>query len=686
MPRPAHLIACLLLFPFAVQAQPLELKSITRHHTQDISANGASVLEATTQKGARKVSDDGRFVVYESMATTLVNFVTDNNGATDVFLHDRQTGVTTLITRSAASPYVSANGASSRANISADGAWVVFQSTASNLITGQVDYSSTSDIFLYEVASGTISLVSHVAASDVTTGNGGSIDPLISGDGSHVVYVTSATNLVVGLTDTNAAGDVYLYNRVSTSNTLVSHASGLPVQAANGNSGNVLISKNGLWVAFDSIATDHVDGIADTNNLYDSFLYSVASGETMLMSRSSTGAITSDGNTWVKSISADGAFVLISSRATDLVAGITDTNTKNDLFLYRRASSSIQLLTPSSSVANSAMLQVGYGSADGVISEDGNWIAAIIPDTDLVAGAIDLNGCYDVYLIERATGAITLVTDMATSPGTSANGECNLPVISANGAVLAFTSRATNLIAPMTDWNNNTDAFRYTRATGAMQLVSAVAPGVAGNNGSLNVALNGDGTILVFDSLAHNLVPNDMNSGSDVFVAREYVAPSMVVRRGTALIAKASTDTLPSMSLSGASYTWVIGNNSPVPLDLSGSPLVQANALNNCSVQLTAAPAGQVLQGTTTPFTWKITPQAQAAWSFQVLIASNDPTAMPYTFTVSGTVAGGGGGGSGGGGGESGGGSEGGGCVVGAGSGGLMLLGLLLPMLRRRRK
>lgn len=687
MPRPA-LIACLVLFPCLtlfscnLLAQALQVSSPTRHHAQDMAANGPSMLQATAQKGARKVSDDGRYLVFESTATTLVNFVTDNNGANDVFLHDRQTGVTTLLSRSAASAYVTAAGASSRANISADGAWVVFQSTANNLVTGQVDYPSTSDIFLYEVASGTLSLVSHVAASDVTTGNGGSIDPVISADGSYVVYVTSATNLVVNLTDTNGAGDVYLYNRVTTGNTLVSHVSGTPATAGNGNSGNAVISKNGLWVAYDSIATDLVDGITDTNNLYDSFLFSVTSGETILMSRSSAGAITSDGNTWIKSISADGAFVLISSRATDLVPGITDTNTKNDLFLYRRVSSSMQLLTPSSTTPNSAMLQTGFGSADGVISEDGNWIAAIMPDTDLVAGATDTNGFYDVYLIERSTGAITLVSDMGSTPGTAGSGECNLPVISAAGEVIAFTSLANNLISPMTDWNTKADAFKYTRATGAMQLASAAAPNIAANNESLHVALNVDGSVMLFDSKAHNIVANDLNGAFDVFVARDYTDPAMLVRRGTAVIAKGSTDDVPSISMSGASYTWTITNTSPVPLNLPGTPVVQANALNNCNVVLTQTSATQIAQGATSEFTFNVTPQSQAAWSFQVVIASDDPTAMPYAFTVSGTVAGSGGGGDdkdNGGGGEGGG-----GCVAGNSAGGLVLFGLLL--LRRRRQ
>jgi hypothetical protein len=135
--------------------------------------------------------------------------------------------------------------------------------------------------------------------------------------------------------------------------------------------------------------------------------------------------------------------------------------------------------------------------------------------------------------------------------------------------------------------------------------------------------------------------------------------------------------------MTGASYTWTITNTSPVLLNLPGTPVVQANALSNCNVVLTQTPATQIAQGATSDFTFSVVPQSQAAWSFQVVIASDDPTAMPYAFTVSGSVAGSGGGGNDD---DNGGGEGGGGCVAGSSAGGMMLLGLLLPMLRRRRK
>lgn len=87
-----------------------------------------------------------------------------------------------------------------------------------------------------------------------TQANGRSLAPAISQDGRYIVFVSEATNLAAG--DTNAAADIFLYDRVGESISLVSQ--GLEGQPADGASGGASISADGRFIAFTSWATNLV--------------------------------------------------------------------------------------------------------------------------------------------------------------------------------------------------------------------------------------------------------------------------------------------------------------------------------------------------------------------------------------------------------------------------------------------
>ena len=147
------------------------------------------------------VSDDGRYVVFQSMATDLTSAV-DNVASTDVFRRDRQLATTELVTRNNAQQPSNAGGGV--AQVSADGNKVVFASSGTNLVAG--DTNGDSDVFARDIAAGTTTRVNVKTAGGQSDGL--SITPSISPEGSAVSFATVATDLYDQ--DANDTFDVYV--------------------------------------------------------------------------------------------------------------------------------------------------------------------------------------------------------------------------------------------------------------------------------------------------------------------------------------------------------------------------------------------------------------------------------------------------------------------------------------------
>ncbi|MGB8858780.1 MAG: hypothetical protein WCC60_05965, partial [Ilumatobacteraceae bacterium] len=177
------------------------------------------------------ISADGRFVAFESIATTLV--AGDTNGYQDLFVRDRIAGVTTRV--SVATGGTQANGSSTLPTISGDGRYISFQSKATNLVVG--DTNNAVDVFLFDRITGVTTRVS-VATGGAQATFGESYEPSISNDGRYIAYQSFAPDLVIG--DTNAKGDIFLYDRVAGSTTRITLAPG--GAQANGHSASPAIS------------------------------------------------------------------------------------------------------------------------------------------------------------------------------------------------------------------------------------------------------------------------------------------------------------------------------------------------------------------------------------------------------------------------------------------------------------
>jgi Tol biopolymer transport system component len=277
--------------------------------------------QATGFSGIRvAISEAGRFVAFDAMASNLVD--ADTNFI-DVFVRDRQSATTELISVSTGGEQ--ANGNAQSADLSADGRFVVFESGASNLVAG--DANGQYDIFVHDRQAGTTERVSVALGGGDPDGD--SFSSAISADGRFVAFYSEATNLVAG--DTNLSRDVFVHDRQTGVTERVSVGPGgteADLDSVSGGGPGIDISADGRYVVFASAATNLVAG--DTNNTRDVFLHDRDTGETRRISVSEGGA---EGDAFSEEpvISDNGQVIAFDSDATNLVDG--DDNEERDIFV-----------------------------------------------------------------------------------------------------------------------------------------------------------------------------------------------------------------------------------------------------------------------------------------------------------------------------------------------------------------
>lgn len=262
------------------------------------------------------ISPDGRYVAFGSNADNLVEG--DNNGVTDIYLKDLQTGTITRVT--VGMDGGDSNGESSDWGVvSAGGRYVAFETDASNLVAG--DTNNQNDVFLKDMVTGTVRILSRAADGGVA--NEASFVPSISPDGRYIVFDSEASNLVAG--DTNGKDDVFLFDTQTESLTLIStNADGVQ---GNGHSLSPVVSDDGRFVAFRSYATNF--GLAGDTVTSSLFVKDVVTGEVVCLSVTPDGT-PSTGWSYNIGISGDGHYITFSSEADDLVPN--DTNGSSDVF------------------------------------------------------------------------------------------------------------------------------------------------------------------------------------------------------------------------------------------------------------------------------------------------------------------------------------------------------------------
>lgn len=421
--------SCADIFVYDRESDEVSLLSVAYDGS---SADGESYLPYITP--------DAHYVVFTSTATNLVAespvvcFKYEEAGrCTNVYLYDLHTRDVTLISRGLDGAFGNDN--SGDATISDDGRYIAFISVATNLVENDIqecDYDGDSkaeynceDIFIYDRETDETVKVTRTRAGD--DANNGSNQAMISGDGNFVTFLSYATNLADD--DSSTISDIYLWERTTREVTRVSHArdGGEP----NSYSFDPEISRDGAFIAYQSFANNIVS--RDNNRRCDNdgdlgysepcpdiFVYEQATGQTTRVSVQSSGAQIL-GASQMPALSPDGRFVLF---INDAAVMLKEQGRDYDLFLYDRQ---MEVLSPLSITA--AGVKGDANSGEGLraqiprpnydISEDGRWVVFGSAASNFVERDSNNNcgpdaeapvNCMDIFLLDRDTGEITLVS------------------------------------------------------------------------------------------------------------------------------------------------------------------------------------------------------------------------------------------------------------------------------------
>ena len=303
-----------------------------------------------------------------------------------------------------------------------------------------------------------------------------------------------------------------------------------------------------------------------------------------------TGGVEGNGPSVMSAISGDGNFVTFSSTADNLVAG--DTNVAEDIFVHDRGAMSTER------VSVGAMGEGNGRSHNSVLSHDGRYVAFSSLSTNLVAN--DLNGFQDVFVRDRMMG--TTVRVSVNSAGVEGASFSGRPSISADGRLVTFFSFSSNLVA--IDTNNQGDVFLHDRdadSNGTFDepggisttLVSVASDETQANNQSLDSAISADGTTVVFESLASNLVAGDTNGFGDVFVRNLAAGTTERVSVSSAGVQGSSQSFQPKISGDGNLVVFSSSADTLVPGSTASNHIYLRNRTLNQTERLSNSAAGQ---------------------------------------------------------------------------------------------
>ncbi|MGH9008360.1 MAG: TolB family protein [Acidimicrobiia bacterium] len=318
------------------------------------------------------LSGDGGVVAFDSFAANLVS--DDTNGVSDVFVRDLTSGRVGRMSVDSAGRQ--SNGDSFSPSISADGRFVAFASDATALVTG--DHNRAGDVFVHDRRTGETSRSS--VTSGGTQANGDSFSPSISADGRFVAFISEATNLVRG--DTNSAADVFVHDRKTRRTTRESLA--FDGRQINGGAYSPSISRDGRVVAFATVAGNAAP--ADDNGASDVFVRDRQTGRTRLVSADRNDRL-SDRGSFAPSLSADGRFVAF---VTDGALVPDDRNETEDVFLFDLTVGALRRVSVASDGSEAHQPSTGPS-----ISGDALAIAFESLDDNLVVA--DSNSAQDVF-------------------------------------------------------------------------------------------------------------------------------------------------------------------------------------------------------------------------------------------------------------------------------------------------
>lgn len=461
----------------------------------DIVSSNALSAGGNGDSYAPIMTPDGRYVLFASTANNLVATNDDGpvNSLSVLNVFMRDRVAGTTTLVSVSSSLGGADQTSVPTGISTNGQYALFESSADNLVSGCSN--NTGNVFVRDLVNNITTLVS--VSTNGTGGNGNSYGSAMTPDGRYVVFASDASNLT--FQDTNGIADIFVRDLQTETTTLVS-TGGLASGIWPGSIAPV-ITPNGRYVAFFSTATNLVPGVASAGEVY---VRDLAEGTTTWASTNARTLFQAKIGT-ANAISADAA---ISSNGQWVAFEVCPSNSTAKGLVVE-----VNLQTLSDTlISTNAFARLTWNAEDFdnlTLSPDGSSVAYVANGTGTTNTI--------VYLWNAQSQTNILVSADWTS-GLPASGYCSGPVFNSSASFLAFYSDGTNLTANSLLPGNH--LYLWNPQTGVMQLVDANTNGVGTGLGFASSAdITADGSLVVFDQALNgaNLVSNDGNRGSDVF-------------------------------------------------------------------------------------------------------------------------------------------------------------------------
>jgi Tol biopolymer transport system component len=595
------------------------------------------------------ISPEGTFVAFQSSASNLVPG--DNNGLDDIFIRDLLTGVTSRVSSNIFGG--DADGGSINPSISENGRYAAFQSSAGNLVLG--DFNNAADIFVYDSVTGDIYLAS--IDNNGIQGNGSSMNPSISEDGAYIAFESSATNLVPG--DTNGNKDIFLYSGGDTQPTDITPPTGALYvgygDATNTTTVTLTLSCSDTsdcthmcisntpscssWENFAEIRTGWTLTSGDETKTVYVWFRDGAGNET---ATPYSDDIVLDTTPPTVALSINSGAATTDTRSVTLTFSCTDVTGCSQICISNTPSCSswedfaetkTNWILPSQVGNNTVYAWFRDGvenetlspSSDSIVVADitgpstvATPLSGVYPGTRNITLICndDISGCQTTYYCLGTGCTPTTVYNGPVAVSSSAvlrfysvdmmnnsesvrseaytidpNASYTIKVsvnsigqqgnresgsyydeghisISGDGRYVAFQSSASNLVPG--DTNGATDVFVHDILTGQTTRVSVDGNGIQGNNGSDKPSISADGRYVAFVSYADNLVPGDNNATGDIFVHDRQTGQNEIVSiDSNGNQANVASDQ-PSISADGRYVAFMSYANNLVPGDTNG--------------------------------------------------------------------------------------------------------------------
>lgn len=467
-------LAMLVLALFAANARAASDETIGDTFPVSVTQQGVYANdEGTANYGPVSISDDGRYIAFESNSTNLGE--QGPLGTIEAYVKDLHTGEVKLVSR--------ANGTTGEpagepgvenVKISGNGRYVIFNSKATNLLAGlPAEEPEEQHVYRRDLQTGETTLVDRVNGADGAILSRGAITEAISDNGQYVVFADDVNDLEnpAGAHAKTGFETVYVRDMDTGTTTVVSRAGGPTGEIANQESQAYSISPDGRYVPFVSRATNLVPGTG--SNIYEQvYLRDLQTDTTTLVSQVPNGEAGEGRSENPVLVGEDGCGVEFNSEAANLLAPPSITIDGEPIQI---SGPQIYLRDFCSTPASTTLISQ---DADGIAGDAYGSFGGSAPGSDILFAGEFTSG-YHLFLRDLSTGQTMQLDRASGAEGVSANDESQQAAISANGCRVVFDSQATNLFGqtgPPEGPNGEKPTEVYVRQLAACKEEPTVAP------------------------------------------------------------------------------------------------------------------------------------------------------------------------------------------------------------------